>query len=175
MRVEIENLNETGEAFAHTYAPGELSLEDEYTSLTSETIVDGHARRKGDEVRLRGTIKAEVEAACDRCLRHVGMPVEVEFDTAFIPSESVAGAAENIELQEEDLGVSFFEGDSIDVDELVREQILLALPVRLLCGEECRGLCPHCGSDLNANACRCAEQQTDPRWAALAALKEDKE
>ena len=66
---------------------------------------------------------------------------------------------------------STYDGDRIDLDEIVREQILLALPTRQLCAEDCKGLCPSCGANLNEKACGCEQQQTDPRWSALEALK----
>lgn len=173
MRIEVDRLEEAGEPFAHTYAPGELSLEDEDVSLTGETAVKGRAFKKRDEVRVKGRIEGSVEVVCDRCLSPVASNVEVEFDTAFISREQAVSAAENVELQEEDLVFSFYEDEAIDVDELVREQILLALPTRQLCREECRGLCPICGKDLNAEQCSCRQGEVDPRWAALANLKKD--
>jgi uncharacterized protein len=173
MRIEVDRLDETGESFAHTYGPEELSLEDEYTSLKGETRVSGHAARKRDEVSVRGNINGTVEVACDRCAAPVAATVEVEFNTAFIPREKAAAVTENVELQEEDLAFSFYEGGAVDMDELVREQILLALPTRQLCREECRGLCPVCGKDLNVAECSCQQGEIDPRWAALADLKKD--
>ncbi len=170
MRIEVENLTEAGEAFAHTYAPGELSL-DEYVSLGTEARVEGRATRRGESVAVRGKIEAGIETACDRCLGAIALPLEVEFETAFIPQEKAAGAPENVELLPEDLGLAAFEGDAIDLDELVREQILLALPSRHLCREDCPGLCASCGKDLNAGPCGCERQDVDPRWSALADLK----
>jgi uncharacterized protein len=173
MRIEVDRLAETGESFAHTYAPGELSLEDEFVRLTAETTVEGRASRKRDEVKVKGVIKGAVEVACDRCLAPVAGKLEVEFDTAYVPQERAAKATENVELQEEDLAVAFYEDEAVDIDELVREQILLALPTRQLCREECLGLCPACGKDLNAGQCSCHRGEVDPRWAALADLKKE--
>ena len=174
MRIEVENLTGAGEEFAHAYAPGELEL-DEQTALKGEARVRGRASRRGEEIRVRGKIEAPVEVGCDRCLAPVAVPLEVEFETAFIPQEKAAGETENVELLVEDLGLAAFEGDSIDLDELVREQILLALPARNLCREDCQGLCPTCGADLNAGPCGCARDETDPRWAALADWKKEKQ
>ncbi len=175
MRIEVEELTEAGQAFAHTYAPGELSLEDEYVHLAEGAAVEGRASRKNEEVRLRGKIRARVEATCDRCLRSLAVPIEVDFDTIYVPLASEAGMTENVELQAEDLRSTVYEGDAVEVDELVREQILLALPTRLLCDEECKGLCPRCGADLNSQACSCEQHEVDPRWAGLAALKKEKD
>jgi uncharacterized protein len=172
MRIEVENLKETAEPFSHSYAPGEVELEDEGARLVSDAEVEGSASRKGEEVRVRGKIVTEVELLCDRCLASSRAPLEIEFDTRFIPQSSAAGDAENVELLADDLGLAAYEGDSVDVDELVHEQILLALPSRNLCREDCKGLCPKCGSDLNAGACSCEQGETDPRWAALADWKD---
>ena len=75
-------------------------------------------------------------------------------------------------LSEEELSVSVFDGESIDVDEIVKEQILLAVPARTLCREDCQGMCPECGVDLNTGQCNCAVDEVDPRWAALKDLKQ---
>jgi uncharacterized protein len=102
----------------------------------------------------------------------VRLPLEVEFDTAFIPQASEAGKTENVELLSADMGLAAYEGDAVDLDELVREQILLGLPSRRLCREECKGLCPKCGADLNAGDCSCEQGEADPRWSALAEWKD---
>lgn len=172
MRIEVEKLSEGGEPFAHTYREGELTLDEGRVRLRGETVAEGRARRKGEEVRLTGKIRAGVEIACDRCLRPVAAPLEVEFEESFIPSAADAREGEEKELGSDDLLLSVYEGDAVDVDELVREQILLALPTRFVCGEECKGLCPTCGADLNAEACDCPQGEVDPRWAALEKLKE---
>jgi uncharacterized protein len=173
LRIEVESLTGAAKPFAHTYRPEEVALdEDEHARLTAPAAVEGVASREGEEVRLRGKINTEVEVACDRCLAAVRLPLEVEFDTAFIPQESEAGKTENVELLSADLGLAAYEGDAVDLDGLVREQIVLALPSRRLCREECRGLCPFCGADLNAGGCSCERGEIDPRWSALADLKD---
>ncbi|HYY98847.1 MAG TPA: DUF177 domain-containing protein [Pyrinomonadaceae bacterium] len=171
MRIEVENLKERAEPFSHSYAPGEVELEEEGARLVADASVEGSASRKGEEVRVRGSIKTEVELSCDRCLAPSRAPLEVEFDARFIPQSAAARESDNVELLAEDLGLAAYEGDSVDLDELVREQILLALPSRNLCREDCKGLCPKCGADLNAGDCSCEQGETDPRWAALADLK----
>jgi uncharacterized protein len=174
MRIEVENLTAAGTPFAYTYGPEEVELEDDGARLTSDATVEGSASRKGREVRLRGEIKTEVELLCDRCLAPAQTPLAVEFDASFIPLEIEAVKDENIELLADDLGLAAYEGDAVDVDELVREQIMLALPSRRLCREECKGLCQKCGADLNAGHCSCEQGEIDPRWSALAGLRDKK-
>jgi uncharacterized protein len=171
MRIEVENLKEKAEAFSHSYAPGEVELEEEGARLVSDASVEGFASLKGEEVRVRGKIATEVELLCDRCAAPQRAPLEVEFDTRFIPQSEAAGESDNVELLTEDLGVAAYESGAVDLDELVREQIMLALPSRNLCREDCKGLCQKCGADLNAGECPCEQGETDPRWAALADWK----
>ena len=173
MRIEVENLTAAAEPFAHTYRPEEVELEEEGARLLTDAAVEGSATRKGEQVRLRGTIRTEVELLCDRCAAPRSAPLAVEFDTSFIPQEVEAVKAENVELQAEDLILSAYEGDAVDLDELVREQILLALPSRHLCREDCKGLCQKCGANLNEKDCSCEQGEVDPRWAALADLKKE--
>ena len=170
MRIEVEQLESGSKAFAHTYEPEELILDEERARLIEAPQIRGQASRKGSEVRLRGQITARAEVDCDRCLKSLAVPIETEFDVTYIPaSEYVEN--EKAELQEDDLLVSVYEGDAIDVDDIVREQVLLALPARALCREECHGLCPVCGIDRNTNACACEDKETDPRWSALKDLR----
>ncbi|HEX5707759.1 MAG TPA: DUF177 domain-containing protein [Pyrinomonadaceae bacterium] len=172
MKVEVEKLAPEGEWLAHTYPEDALALDEEQVRLAGETHVRARASRKGDEVRLAGEITATVEAQCDLCLRAFQVPLELRFETAFTPSELENERAEHMELLGEDLDTSVYEDGEIDFDEVVREQILLGLPTRLRCREDCKGLCPTCGADLNTSECGCRTEEIDPRWAALASLKE---
>jgi uncharacterized protein len=173
MRIEVENLTATPTPFEHTYRPEEIDLEEEGAQVVSDALARGGATKKGEQVRLRGEIRTEVELLCDRCAAPERRPLAVEFDTSFIPQEVEAVKAENVELAAEDLILSAYEGDAVDLDELVREQILLALPSRHLCREDCKGLCQKCGANLNAGHCSCEQGETDPRWAALADFKKE--
>lgn len=166
MRIEVDELESGSKPFAHTYEPEELILDEDSARLIEAPQIRGSASRKGEEVRLRGNITARAEVDCDRCLTAIAVPIETGFDLTYIPAASYL-EQQRAELQEEDLLVSVYEGNAIDVDEIVREQILLALPVRALCREECHGLCPVCGIDRNTNACACEQKEIDPRWAAL--------
>jgi uncharacterized protein len=173
MRIEVDKLNEAGIPFAVVYAPDELQLEDELTRVVSEAKLEGRASKRLGQIRLRGKINASVEVRCDRCITPVVVPVDADFDATYVPEAVLTTDAEATELQEDDLTFATYEGDELDIDELAREQILLALPSRHLCREDCKGLCLTCGEDLNTQACHCEQQEIDPRWAALAALKKD--
>ncbi len=173
MRIEVEKLNEAGFPFAARYAPGELELEDDAARLVSEAKLEGRASKRREQIRVQGTVNASVEVHCDRCVAPVQIPVNAEFDVTYVPEEVLETTAEATELQADDLTFATYAGDELDLDELAREQLLLALPARHLCREDCKGLCLTCGEDLNTEACHCEAQEIDPRWAALAALKKD--
>jgi uncharacterized protein len=170
MRIELDKLEQKGGSFAHVYQPEELTLDEEGVRLTRAPEVTGRAKRDGHQVRLRGRITAEAEVDCDRCLTNITVPVLTEFDVTYIPANDYE-AANNAELQAEDLNLSVFDGETIDMDDLTREQVLLALPMHALCREDCQGLCPVCSINKNTATCRCETSEVDPRWAALKNLR----
>lgn len=172
MRIELDKLEGKSSAFAHTYEAGEIVLDEESARLTEAPQINGRLSRSGHEVRLQGTITARAEVDCDRCLKALSVPVATDFDLTYVPASDYY-SGEAAELQEEDLALSVFDGEAIDLDELVREQVLLAMPPRMLCTEECKGLCPVCGEDRNAQECSCETREIDPRWAGLASLRGD--
>ncbi|HKR02751.1 MAG TPA: YceD family protein, partial [Pyrinomonadaceae bacterium] len=119
MRIELDKLEKTGNQFAHRYQPEEIVLDEEQARLTEPPEVSGRVQRSGQQVRLRGKLSASAEVDCDRCLKSVAVPVETEFDVTYVPTEDYE-AAEAAELQAEDLSLSVFDGETIDLDELVR-------------------------------------------------------
>lgn len=169
--IEIDKLTQTPKAFAARFEPSEFDFDDnEELMLTSSAEVAGESSLKNGELRLRGTVKAEAEVNCDRCLTGVPKTVNQIFDAVFVPaSDDIRHPS--VELAADDLSKGIYEGDTFDLRELAREQILLSIDTRTLCREECKGLCPKCGVDLNLKACECKEVGVDPRWAALAQIK----
>ncbi len=170
MRIELEKLEGDKGSFAHTYQPDELNPLDERVTITQPAEVNGTVRRAGIEVFVDGHVETRAQLECDRCLKPVELPVSADFALEYITGavyESSSAAA----LSEQQLSVSVFDGETIDVDEIAKEQILLAVPARTLCREECKGICPECGNDLNTGQCNCSADEVDPRWAALKSLK----
>jgi uncharacterized protein len=98
--------------------------------------------------------------------------VDAPFDIRYLPFSEASSEPER-EVEEEDLGTSFYRDDRIDLNELLREQFYLALPMKPLCQEGCKGLCSQCGTNLNLGSCDCAPVWEDPRLAALKGLKRD--
>ena len=171
MDVNVSQISEyDGLTIQHVYAEGEPRLSGDDSRVIGRTALNLNASRKGDKVRLVGSLSAAVEIDCDRCLTPVSMPVDKTFDLLYIPP---LRADEEKELEDDDLSVAFYQRQVIDLDDLVREQIELALPMGRLCGEECRGLCPECGTNLNEAECTCEVDPADSRWGALSRLKSE--
>ena len=169
MRLELENPGKK-QQFAHTYQPDDLSLEDADLRLVDPVAVRGRIRENANEVELVGSLKTTFDTICARCLKPVSIPFAVDFDERFATSVNW-GAEEQHELASEDLNLAVFDGAGIDLDQLVREQLLLAKPAQVLCREDCQGLCPVCGADRNTAACKCEAQQVDSRWEKLRDLQ----
>jgi len=169
MRLELENLVQDGR-FAHVYAPEELRLDERDLKIIEPVTVEGRARRKGAEAQVNGTLATSVETTCARCLKPIRLPIKAEFSERFVTAVSWR-SEEQHELAEDDLNLSVFDGEGIDLDELVREEILLATPTQVLCQEGCKGLCPVCGVDRNLTACECESQPVDSRWEKLKDLR----
>lgn len=169
MRIELENLEGGKGEFAHVYQPDDLNPVDERISLSGPATVSGKVRLAGNEVFVNGHVETRATVECDRCLQPVEAPVDTDFALEYITGSEYesSGAAE---LTEEEMSVAVFDGEAIDVDEIVKEQIVLAVPTRMLCREDCKGICPECGTDRNTGDCSCATNDTDPRWAALKKL-----
>ena len=171
MRIELETLEGRKGEFAHVYQPDDLNPIDERVRLTEPAAVTGKIRLPGNEVFVNGHIDTRVQVECDRCLQPVELPVNADFALEYI-SGSDYESSQVAELTENEMSVSVFDGKAIDVDEIVKEQILLTVPTRMLCREDCKGICPECGTDRNTGECDCVTKDIDPRWAALKNLTE---
>jgi len=127
-------------------------------------------RQDVNRYRLAGHLAGEVELNCSRCLEPYRLRVTTDFDLRYVPRSENAGDGER-EVEEDDLTTAYYADDQIDLGDLIAEQFQLALPMKPLCSEDCKGLCPHCGTNLNTGTCDCSRQWEDPRFAALKQFK----
>ena len=136
--------------------------------LTEAAAVQLSYYRSGMDVVFSGALKAPAEATCARCAEQFMTSCTRSF--RFVLAPKAVGEPDR-DLRAEDLEFSFYEGEDIDLSPLIREQALLALPTRPLCKEDCRGLCPQCGANLNREVCGCSVTTSDPRFGVLRTLK----
>jgi uncharacterized protein len=125
-----------------------------------------HLSRSGRVILVKSRIEAKVHCICARCLEPFPLTLTSEFQTSLKPKLHLP-PPEEVELSREDLETEFYEGDEIDVSPLVQDQVLLTLPPKVVCQENCRGLCQRCGKNLNRQTCQCPEQGGDPRFDVL--------
>ena len=121
------------------------------------------------EIRVKGRAQVLMEADCDRCLDAARLPIGSDFELYYRPVSEGYGEETAIDQSEAEMG--FYEGDGIELNDVLREYILLSLPMQRLCGEDCKGICPHCGQNRNHQPCLCLGEAVDDRWAALRQLK----
>jgi uncharacterized protein len=124
----------------------------------------------GDKYVLDGALFGGIQVLCDRCLESYHRDLKTSF-RVFLSLPSPQNEEDDIELAEEDLDVDFIRGDEIDLDEIIHEQVYLTVPMKSLCREDCLGLCPKCGCNLNAEVCPCERDQGHPAFLKLKNLR----
>jgi uncharacterized protein len=127
--------------------------------------------RLGRKVLIEGSVKVSLTLNCGRCLKEFSLPLDMDFREEYNPVEDIEARDEK-ELKGTELDLGFYAGDEINIDELVREQVFLSVPMSPLCMPECMGICLKCGKDLNEGPCGCRTEETDPRLAPLQKLRE---
>jgi uncharacterized protein len=180
MFISIRDLEQKDLNFREELAPDKLDLGSDVrqsgtlrTTGRATLIEERHGHNAViRDIRLVGNISTVVETACARCLEPVARDVDREFDLLYRPQGSDAGR-EEISVTQAEAEIGYYKGEGLLLEDVLQEQILLAVPYKIVCREECKGLCPRCGQNLNQDACKCAEPPPpDPRWTALRDLKD---
>lgn len=169
MKIDLATITEEPLSFDEQLALAADRVDERIAADKMDVRVHGVVRPVGGGHLVTGTVTARGDLACSRCLEPVAWEMEESFSVEYRVSASAPGEADT-ELEDDELEVSFLQGSELDLDELAAEQVILALPMRILCDTSCAGLCPRCGANRNvAGACTC-EPETDPRWEALREL-----
>ncbi|HET9837350.1 MAG TPA: DUF177 domain-containing protein [Candidatus Angelobacter sp.] len=123
-------------------------------------------RQVVEDIRVVGSFATEIDALCARCLEPVHNKVREEFDLLYRPL-GIDARSEEVSISQAETEIGYYQGEGLLLEDVLKEQLLLALPVKQVCGPNCKGLCPHCGKNLNAESCDCVSSMPDPRWSAL--------
>jgi uncharacterized protein len=174
MFLDIKELELHPVDFKEEFQPDVIDLGGEVRQHTpleacgrAELVEEHHGKNKViKDIRLRGRMSAELELQCARCLEPVRQDLARDFELLYRPLGTDAGRDE-LSVTDAEAEIGYYQGDGILLEDVLREQVLLALPLKVTCQAECRGLCPHCGKNLNQEHCSCAVPAEDPRWAAL--------
>ena len=169
MKLDLTRYRQPEEHFSRTFQPADVGQEGEAYRVVAPVHLDFDIQKDKENFRLVGTVRTELELPCSRCLEPFRMPVDTSFDLRFLPATEMAAEDER-EVQDDDLDTSYYRDDQIDLNELLREQFYLALPMKPLCRDDCNGLCPQCGTNWNTGTCTCTPEWEDPRLAALKGL-----
>lgn len=136
----------------------------------ADLLVEHHGHKETvEDIRLRATYEGDFTLLCARCLDAVPERLQGDFDLIFRPEAAESDSGERA-ISEEETEIGYYGESGLMLEDVVREQVLLSLPSRTLCDPECKGLCQHCGTNLNGARCDCEEAPADPRWSALAGL-----
>jgi uncharacterized protein len=170
MLLDLSLLREARTCVARSFEPSAFPPGDEDAyRVVAPVQLAFEVHKDGKQFRLVGGVQTTLGLGCSRCLEDFTLPVDASFDLLYLPHAENAGEGE-VEVEDDDLGTAFYHDEEIDLGQLMREQFYLALPMKPLCRESCRGLCPQCGTNLNSGTCTCSPTWTDPRLEGLRAL-----
>lgn len=178
MLIEIEELERHPIDFREELPPGALDLGPEVkqirplkTAGRAQLVQEHHGKHQIiNDIRLDGKLSTSLELSCARCLEPVIEKVAREFDLLYRPQGVDAGRDE-MSVTTAEAEVSYYQGEGLLLEDVIREQVLLAVPLKAICREDCKGLCLHCGNNLNLEKCSCSVAVADPRWSALKDLR----
>ena len=169
LSLNLSRIRTADERFERVYQPAQLAPDESYrVAAPVELAFDVHKDKS--EFHLTGSVATTLELPCSRCLEPFLWPVAAAFDLRYYPQADNVGEGEH-EVHEDDLSTAYYQNDEIDLEQLMKEQFQLSLPMKPLCAADCMGLCPVCGTNLNRGTCGCNRTWEDPRLAALKALK----
>ncbi|MGC4080722.1 MAG: DUF177 domain-containing protein [Vicinamibacterales bacterium] len=172
LSLNLTKIRSAEEHFEREYQPAQLgSGNDAYTIVAPVSLIFD-VRKDKDKFHLVGRVTTTLELPCSRCLEPFTIAIDAPFDLRYQPHAEHRGGGER-EVEVDDIDTAFYENDEIDLGQLMQEQFYLALPMKPLCKDDCKGLCPTCGTNLNKATCDCNTQWEDPRLAALRSLKKE--
>jgi uncharacterized protein len=178
MFIELEDLKTHPVDFREEFSPGVIDLGDEVRQRSplraagrADLVEEHHGKHiVVQDIRVKGELETSLEVACARCLDPVVHEVQRSFDLLYRPL-GVDYGHEELSVTDAEAEIGYYQGEGLLLEDALREQVLLALPLRTICRDDCKGLCPHCGKNLNENQCSCVNELEDPRWSALKEIR----
>lgn len=167
MFLDISKLETHTTHIERVYAAGDIPFDYKDYTLADNCVLRADVTKNvREEVAIKGVVEGRVHVFCDRCLEPFDVEIRQPFDMYLIPAKNVAPGREE-EIKTEGLDENYYRDPRISLVDIVNEQIILNLPVKILCQAECQGLCPGCGGNLNRGDCHCQVKEGDPRWMLL--------
>ena len=173
MFLSVQDLEIKKVRFAVTFPPGEIEYAEQRLRQASPLEAEGTAELLANtlgEIRIRGHLKVRMESDCDRCLEPAAFPIDSRFDLFYRPARR-GDFDEEVEIDAGESEIAFYEGGGIELKDVLREYVLLSMPMQRVCHEDCLGICPICGQNRNLARCNCQSKPVDDRWSALKNLQ----
>jgi uncharacterized protein len=174
LALNLSRIRTAHERVEQVYRPDAFGAPTDAYAVVAPVTLAFDIYKDKDQFRLVGRVQTTLELPCSRCLEPFSWPVDAEFDLRYQPQTANIGEGER-EVEEDDLTTAFYVNDEIDLGQLMQEQFYLSLPMKPLCTEDCKGLCPACGTNLNRATCECRTEWEDPRFAALREIQKGHE
>jgi uncharacterized protein len=179
MFIEVAELELHPIDFQEEFPPDAIDLGDDVRQVTplktsgrAQLVEEHHGKRQViQDIRIQGDLSTRLELPCARCLDPVLKDVVRMFDLLYRPLGTDAGN-EELSVTAAEAEIGYYQGDGLLLEDTLREQVLLSVPLKVVCREDCRGLCAICGKNRNTEPCACVQPLEDPRWAALKDIRE---
>ncbi|MBA2378541.1 MAG: DUF177 domain-containing protein [Blastocatellia bacterium] len=166
MKIDLSTLSHEPLPFDLKVGPDEIEDLSAELELTDDVSVAGTIRRQGVQIEISGEVAAKANSSCTRCAEPFPLTITADFEVIYVEPEHFSSEKDK-ELTGVDLNVDIVTDSEIDMGQIAREQIILEIPEKLICREDCRGLCEKCVQNLNNGDCTCETAEIDPRWAGL--------
>lgn len=173
MFISVKELELKKVRFDAAFPPGEIEFADDGDRLSQSTPlqVEGSAEllpHTLGEIRVRGHLAVTMRCDCNRCLEPAEFPIDSNFDLFYRPAETAeSDEGEEVEIDEGEAEIAFYEGAGLELKDVLREHVLLSMPMQRVCRADCLGICPVCGQNRNLIHCECEAKLVDDRWSAL--------
>jgi uncharacterized protein len=170
MLLSIKEMEVRKLTFAETWESNGFVFSDPAIRNRAPLVVEGVAEllpHTGGEVRVHGRIRTEIETECDRCLGRASFPIDAPFNLFYKPLDAAREPDEEMAIDEGEAEMGFYELPGLQLEDIIREQVQLQLPMQRVCSPACKGICPICGVNRNETTCTCQAPSGDDRWKAL--------
>jgi uncharacterized protein len=179
MLIEVAELELHPIDYQEEFPPDAIDLGEDVRQLTllrasgrAQLVEEHHGKRNViKDIRLQGDLATSLELPCARCIDPVVENVTRKFDLLYRPLGTDAGN-EELSVTAAEAEIGYYQGEGVLLEDALREQVLLSVPLKVVCREDCKGLCPSCGKNRNTDPCACAQPLADPRWSALKEIRE---
>ncbi len=163
MLIKLKDIPEEGLHLKYKENPEQLSVSG---YVNKDIEIDAHIIKNADDIFINGSIEAELTMECSRCLKVFTVTINPNFSVNYMPALE-GFDEEELELNKADMEIGFYKGGTFELDDLIKEQIVLSVPMQPLCSLSCKGICPVCGQNLNVKGCNCGQENIKPQFAVL--------